>query len=216
MKGKIEAKKLFGSQLRRYRESTGLSQSEFAELMGTATPYISEAERGMISMGLDNLDKYAAFFGVEYYEFGNPKSMPPDFDALPAASRRAIEKLRKRQQQAKAKTVAEKAAQKEDGLPGRAKRLRGLIDSGFFKRPRTAKDAFAKLNPTIKKTDYHLHALEVNKITITLGQGRFIGLLDKLEPAPGTAAVRFVEKDPTVIKYLDGPSGTKDMAADGD
>ncbi len=56
---------------------------------------------------------------------------------------------------------------------------------------------------------------EVGLITATFRGGKFAKLLAKLEPALGTTAVRFVIKDPNVIKYIDTPSCTTDIAADG-
>lgn len=212
----IAVKERFGQRLRAFRKEGKLSQLDFAELMSVGKNYISELEAGSASPSLDTVIKYAAFFGVEYYELGNPKYPVPKFEQFPKASRAAIIKLRERQQAIKAKAAEAKAQGKEAGVSGRAKRLHGLIDAGFFNRSKTARETFAKLNPKVKEADYPQYNIEIIKITSTLSSGRFIKLLDKLEPTPGTTAVRFVIKDPSVVKYLDGHAGTKDMAADAE
>lgn len=209
-----EVKSFFGERIQSFRKAAGLTQQDFALLMGTAQTYISDVENGSANPSFEMLIQYAAFFGVEYYELGNPNFSVPTVDQLPASTRRAIAKLKTQQRKAKDTADKTKAANKAEGLPGRAKQLHGLVASGFFKRSRTAKDAFIKLNPGIPKDQVGDHLAEIGKITVTLSQGKFVRLLDKLEPAPGSTAVRFVQKDPSVIKYLDGSAGTKDLAAE--
>lgn len=184
--------------------------------MGTHKPYISKLEKGQMNPTFDVLVNYAAFFGVQYYELGNPKVPVPEFDQLPAMTRKAIKKLRVQKQAEKSNSAKVKALKKEEGVPGRAKQLHNLVSTGFFKKSKTAKDAFLKLNPGLSEQNLGSYNVEISKITVTLSSGRFHKLLDKLEPAPGSTAVRFVIKDPSVLKYLDNPAGTKDMAADGE
>lgn len=182
--------------------------------MDTSQKYISDIEKGESNPSLETIIRYAVFFGVEYFEFANPKYPVPTFDQLPFITRKAIQAHRKKQQSEKTKVEQRKATNKAEGIPGRAKQLHALLESGFFRRSRTAKEAFIKLNPGVSKQDLGDYAEEITRITITLSQGKFLKLLDKLEPAPGTTAVRFVTKDPSVINYVDGPVGTKDIAAD--
>ncbi len=182
--------------------------------MDTGSSYISKLEKGLTNLSLEMMIRYAGFFGVKHYELSNPRLPAPTFDQLPATTRKAITKVRAQQQKEKNNLEKTKAVNKADGVPGRAKQLHSLVASGYFKRFRTAKDIFIKLNPGVSKKELNTFAEEIGKITTTLSQGKFPRLLDKLEPAPGTTAVRFVIKDPNIINYLDGPVGTKDMAAD--
>ncbi len=193
-----------------------MTQEDFAHFMETGKSYISALESGTMNPTLDMMVRHASFFGVEHYELSNPKLPVPSFAQLPAATRKAINQLLKRQQAAKEKVTAVKQLEREEGKPGRAKQLHTLVAAGFFKRSRTAKEAFAKLNPTVAKRDLNAHNEEIGKINVTLSSGRFLKLLDKFEPAPGSTAVRFVMKDPNVINYLDRQAGSKDLAADAE
>ncbi len=162
--------------------------------METGNNYISEVENGSANPSFEILIRYATFFGVEYHQMGNPDYPVPTFEQLPAATRKAITQLKKQQDAAKAKAQETKAANKTDGVPGRAQQLHTLVASGFFKTPRTGKDAFVKLNPNINKKDLGKHSAEIGKIAVTLSSGKFAKLLDKLEPVEGSTAVRFREK----------------------
>lgn len=206
----------FGRQLQRYRQAVGLTQQDFADLMETGKSYISQLENGAMNPSLEIMVKYAHFFGVRFFQLADARFPEPPFEKLPAASRKLITQIKKQQQTVKSKQEQQKALSKEEGLPGRAKRLHALVEAGFFKKPKTAKEVFSRLFPKVKKEDFPSHATEQNLILTTLSKGRFLKLLDKLEPAPGTTAVRFVVKDASVVKYLDGATGTKDMAADGE
>lgn len=207
---------VFGRQIQVYRKAAGLTQQDFAYFMDTDSSYISKLEKGLTNLSLEMMIRYAGFFGVKHYELSNPKFSTPAFDQLPAGTRKAITKLKTQQQKTKDSAEKTKAANKAEGVPGRARQLHGLVASGYFKRSRTAKDIFIKLNPSVPKKDLHAYAEELGKITTTLSQGKFPRLLDKLEPALGSTAVRFVVKDPSVIKYLDGHGGTRDLAAEGE
>ncbi len=182
--------------------------------MDTGATYISEAERGEVSMGLDNLEKYAAFFGVEFYEMSNPEFPLPDSQDLPSASRKAIARLRKATESAAEEMARQKAEAKQAGKPGRSKQLYALIDAGYFKKPRTVKDAFHKLNRgTASRTLTPDEQTELGRITATLSQGKFLHLLDKLDPEPGSTPVRFLDKAPATVPYPE-TLGHTGMAAD--
>lgn len=190
-----------------------MTQRDFADFMSTKSTYISELENGLSNPSLEMLIRYANFYGVEFYELANPKFSIPRFDQLPPATRRSIHALKKRQQKAKEKAEVQKVANKREGVPGRAKQLHALLATGFFKKPKTAKDAFLKLNPGISRRQLTDHTTEIGKIMVTLSQGRFLKLLDKLEPMPGTNAVRFVEKVADQAGYTD-LHGSGDIAAE--
>lgn len=210
----MSVKAEFGLQLRRYREGAAISQEELAVLLKTSRTYISKLERGLVSVQLETINDIASVFGVKHYQLLNPTMPAPLHEKLPALTRKALNKLKQQQGTVKDQAEKLKRAQKEEGIPGRAKQLLALVDSGFFKKPKTAKEAFMKLNSNVSKKSLNNYSAEIGKITVTLGQGRLIKRLDKLEPVPGSAEVRFVIKDPAVVKYFDGPTGTKDMAAD--
>lgn len=59
--------KLFGSNLRKYRENLGLPQEKFAETCGLHRTYISDIERFQRSISLSNIQKIADALGIETY-----------------------------------------------------------------------------------------------------------------------------------------------------
>lgn len=60
--------KVFGTNLRRYRNELGVSQERFAEMCGLHRTYISDIERFRRSIALDNVQKIADALGVETYK----------------------------------------------------------------------------------------------------------------------------------------------------
>ncbi len=60
--------KVFGSNLRKYRNELGVSQEKFAEMCGLHRTYISDVERFQRSIALDNVQKIADALGVETYK----------------------------------------------------------------------------------------------------------------------------------------------------
>lgn len=60
--------KVFGINLRKYRNELGISQEKFAELCGLHRTYISDIERFQRSIALDNIQKIADALGVETYK----------------------------------------------------------------------------------------------------------------------------------------------------
>ncbi|PPK99514.1 hypothetical protein [Parapedobacter indicus] len=97
-------------------------------------------------------------------------------------------------------------------MPGRAAQLHALIDKGFFKRPKTARQAFAKLNPGIPESTFGNYTEELTKITGTLSKGKFAKLLNKLEPKGKSTAVRFVVKAANQADY-GNPNSSINIAA---
>lgn len=60
--------KVFGMNLRKYRNELGVSQEKFAEMCGLHRTYISDVERFQRSIALDNVQKIADALGVETYK----------------------------------------------------------------------------------------------------------------------------------------------------
>ena len=60
--------KVFGSNVKRYRQQTGLSQEAFAEKCGMHRTYISAIECFRRSISLENIQRIAESLGVEPYK----------------------------------------------------------------------------------------------------------------------------------------------------
>ena len=60
--------KVFGMNLRKYRNELGVSQEKFAEMCGLHRTYISDIERFQRSIALDNVQKIADALGIETYK----------------------------------------------------------------------------------------------------------------------------------------------------
>lgn len=60
--------KVFGSNLKKYRNQTGLSQEAFAEKCGLHRTYISAIECFRRSISLENVQRIADALGVEAYK----------------------------------------------------------------------------------------------------------------------------------------------------
>lgn len=60
--------RVFGTNLRKYRENIGISQEKFAEMCGLHRTYISDVERFQRSISLNNVQKIADALGVETYK----------------------------------------------------------------------------------------------------------------------------------------------------
>ena len=60
--------KVFGSNVKRYRQQTGLSQEAFAEKCGMQRTYISAIECFRRSISLENIQRIADALGVEPYK----------------------------------------------------------------------------------------------------------------------------------------------------
>ncbi|MCB6311163.1 helix-turn-helix domain-containing protein [Gordonibacter pamelaeae] len=59
--------KVFGDNVRKYREQLGISQEAFAEKCGLHRTYISAVERQRRSISLSNIQKIADALEVETY-----------------------------------------------------------------------------------------------------------------------------------------------------
>jgi len=59
--------RVFGTNLRKYRNALGISQEKFAEMCGLHRTYISDIERFQRSIALDNVQKIADALGIETY-----------------------------------------------------------------------------------------------------------------------------------------------------
>jgi transcriptional regulator with XRE-family HTH domain len=60
--------KVFGTNLRKYRNQLGISQEEFADLCGLHRTYISDIERFKRSISLENIQKIADALNIETYK----------------------------------------------------------------------------------------------------------------------------------------------------
>ena len=60
--------KVFGTNLRTYRNKLGVSQEKFAEMCGLHRTYISDVERFKRSIALENVQKIADALGIETYK----------------------------------------------------------------------------------------------------------------------------------------------------
>ena len=59
--------KVFGINVRNYRQKAGISQEKLGELCGLHRTYISDVERFQRSISLSNIQKIAEALGVEPY-----------------------------------------------------------------------------------------------------------------------------------------------------
>lgn len=60
--------KVFGTNLRKYREVKNISQEKFAEKAGLHRTYISDVERFQRSISLGNVQKIADALEIETYK----------------------------------------------------------------------------------------------------------------------------------------------------
>ena len=60
--------KVFGDNLRKYRNALGLSQEAFAEKCGLHRTYISAVECYRRSIALENVQRIADALGIETYQ----------------------------------------------------------------------------------------------------------------------------------------------------
>lgn len=59
--------KVFGDNLKKFREEQGVSQEKFAEKAGLHRTYISDIERQKRSISLNNIQKIAEALEIEPY-----------------------------------------------------------------------------------------------------------------------------------------------------
>lgn len=59
----MDPKKIVGANLRRFRDTAGMSQERVAELAGVHRTYIGSVERGERNISLENLCKLASALG---------------------------------------------------------------------------------------------------------------------------------------------------------
>lgn len=60
--------KVFGTNLRKYRNEIGVSQEKFAEMCGLHRTYISDIERFQRSIALENIQKIADALNIDTYK----------------------------------------------------------------------------------------------------------------------------------------------------
>ena len=206
-------RKAFGTQLRKYRNKTGLTQEEFAKIFGLTQPTIGAVEAGA-NIGIDRMELFASVFNVSYFELANPKNPIPELADMSEVVKKAAAESKIREDK-QATTKRTKLATGESLYHiGTAKALHELVSAGFFKRSRTSKETYLKLHVDLSENSLTAeHRRSISSLTTTLSKGRFAKLLDKLAPLPGSTAVRFVEKTADKVDYTDG-SGSAGIAAD--
>lgn len=59
---------LFGKNIKKYRLKSKISQEKLAELTGLHRTYISDIERGLRSVSLNNIEKLSIALNVEIYK----------------------------------------------------------------------------------------------------------------------------------------------------
>lgn len=59
---------LFGKNVKKYRIASKLSQEKLAELTGLHRTYISDIERGLRSISLNNIEKISVALNIEIYK----------------------------------------------------------------------------------------------------------------------------------------------------
>lgn len=64
----MEICNLFGKNVKKYRLKSKLSQEKLGELTGLHRTYISDIERGLRSISLNNIDKLSKALNVEIYK----------------------------------------------------------------------------------------------------------------------------------------------------
>lgn len=60
--------KVFGTNVRKYRNEKGISQEKLAELSGLHRTYISDIERFQRSIALENIQRLADALEIEVYK----------------------------------------------------------------------------------------------------------------------------------------------------
>lgn len=60
--------KVFGNNLRKYRNELGVSQEKFAEMCGLHRTYISDIERFQRNVSLENIQKIADALTIDTYK----------------------------------------------------------------------------------------------------------------------------------------------------
>lgn len=60
--------KVFGTNVRKYRNKKGISQEKLAELSGLHRTYISDVERFQRSIALENIQRIATALDIEVYK----------------------------------------------------------------------------------------------------------------------------------------------------
>ncbi len=64
----MEICNLFGKNVKKYRVQSKLSQEKLGELTGLHRTYISDIERGLRSISLNNIEKLSKALNVEIYK----------------------------------------------------------------------------------------------------------------------------------------------------
>lgn len=64
-----EVRKIFATNLKKIRESSGVRREKLALILGFDNSYISKLEKGKVNITIDKMAKIADFFNMELSEF---------------------------------------------------------------------------------------------------------------------------------------------------
>ncbi|SEN20671.1 Helix-turn-helix [bacterium A37T11] len=162
-------KVLFGNQLLKYIKAAKLNRSLFADYINKPDTQVGKITRGEISVGIENAEEIALYFGVHYYQMGNPDYDVPTFEQMPKALRDYVAEQKQKKVQAKqAQTAKEEKLMKE------------LLASTFLRKPKTAEEIAEKLSSKIILKPSRVKALlrqkglkELVKV-VPGGEGRYV------------------------------------------
>lgn len=73
-----ELQKVFGRNLRRYREARGISQEDFADVFKVHRTYIGGVERGERNLSLQSVERIAEAIGVDPVDLLRVSGAMPD------------------------------------------------------------------------------------------------------------------------------------------
>lgn len=130
----VNVKTQFGKQLRIYRESAGLTQQEYAQLLKSNQGYIGSLESGNKNVQIETMQHHAAVFGVMFYELANPKNPIPTLEQMPKKLQRYVAQVLKARET--------KRTQPRQSL---AEHLDKLLAGNFLATPRTAANIAAEI-----------------------------------------------------------------------
>ncbi|WP_186379280.1 helix-turn-helix domain-containing protein [Yersinia massiliensis] len=68
----MSARQNFARNLRKVRQSRGISQEKLADLCDLHRTYVSSVERGERNIAVDNMERLAVALGVDIRELLNP------------------------------------------------------------------------------------------------------------------------------------------------
>lgn len=129
-------KTTFYERIRQALDYYKIEPSDLALLIGASSSNINAMLKGKAGVAYEKMIAISKVFGLQYYEFGNPKVEFLDYNLLGQKTREVIAKRR------------ENGKYKRDLTNNLSKKLDVLIDKGDFDIPILASQAFAKMKVT--------------------------------------------------------------------